>query len=97
MNRLILIGNGFDLAHNMKTSYGDFVKDYLYNAINQFIKSGNQENYSDTLIDIIPNPIYLEKITDEVKHDNVFSIIKKNLNVKVRSLIMQLEFTLSIN
>lgn len=25
MNRIILIGNGFDLAHGMKTSYGDFM------------------------------------------------------------------------
>lgn len=25
MNRIILIGNGFDLAHGMKTSYKDFI------------------------------------------------------------------------
>ncbi len=29
MNRLILIGNGFDLAHGMKTSYYDFICDYI--------------------------------------------------------------------
>lgn len=29
MNRLILIGNGFDLAHGLKTSYHDFILDYL--------------------------------------------------------------------
>lgn len=28
MNRIILIGNGFDLAHNIKTSYTDFINDY---------------------------------------------------------------------
>ena len=28
MNRLILIGNGFDLAHGLKTSYKDFIKWY---------------------------------------------------------------------
>ena len=33
MNRIILIGNGFDLAHGLKTGYGDFI--YLYhNSIN---------------------------------------------------------------
>lgn len=37
MNRLILIGNGFDLAHNLKTSYSDFLKDYISNSINDFI------------------------------------------------------------
>ena len=29
MNRLIIIGNGFDLAHGIKTSYKDFILDYL--------------------------------------------------------------------
>ena len=28
MNRIILIGNGFDLAHGLKTSYRDFIDDY---------------------------------------------------------------------
>lgn len=35
MNRIILIGNGFDLAHGMKTSYNDFLKDYWENTIKQ--------------------------------------------------------------
>ena len=29
MNRLVIIGNGFDLAHGLKTSYNDFVDWYL--------------------------------------------------------------------
>ncbi len=29
MNRLVLIGNGFDLAHGLKTSYADFINWYL--------------------------------------------------------------------
>ena len=29
MNRLVLIGNGFDLAHGLKTSYADFI-DWYY-------------------------------------------------------------------
>ena len=28
MNRIILIGNGFDLAHGLKTSYADFIDWY---------------------------------------------------------------------
>ena len=36
MNRLILVGNGFDLAHKLKTSYCDFVTDYISNVINCF-------------------------------------------------------------
>ena len=33
MNRIILIGNGFDLAHGLKTSYNDFIKWYLKRAL----------------------------------------------------------------
>lgn len=28
MNRIILIGNGFDLAHRLPTSYADFIRGY---------------------------------------------------------------------
>ena len=28
MNRIILIGNGFDLAHGLRTSYADFIDYY---------------------------------------------------------------------
>jgi hypothetical protein len=33
MNRIILIGNGFDLAHGMETSYQHFLNDYWANTI----------------------------------------------------------------
>ncbi len=36
MNRLILIGNGFDLSHGLKTSYCDFLKWYIAEALNIF-------------------------------------------------------------
>lgn len=29
MNRIILVGNGFDLAHNLPTKYEDFIYWYL--------------------------------------------------------------------
>ena len=28
MNRLIILGNGFDLAHGLKTKYEDYIKNY---------------------------------------------------------------------
>lgn len=35
MNRLILVGNGFDLAHGLKTSYHDFIDDFWSSQINE--------------------------------------------------------------
>lgn len=45
MNRLVLIGNGFDLAHGLPTSYQDFINWYwdgrFYNLRNCFISVSN--------------------------------------------------------
>ena len=56
MNRLILIGNGFDLAHGLKTSYKDFIENFWEEKADKFInafineeeqskKTGTQNNY----------------------------------------------------
>lgn len=39
MNRLVIIGNGFDLAHGLPTSYKDFIDDYWRNIACKFTKS----------------------------------------------------------
>lgn len=39
MNRIILIGNGFDLAHGLKTSYADFI-DWYWNNLGELLKCG---------------------------------------------------------
>lgn len=69
MNRLILVGNGFDLAHGMKTSYKDFISWYITRAIKN---AGNKEGYNDELLQItrdfrstFPNGITL---TDYIQH-----------------------------
>jgi len=49
MNRLVLIGNGFDLAHGLKTSYIDFLDWYMCDAFQQFYE---KKSYSDCLIEI---------------------------------------------
>lgn len=49
MNKLILIGNGFDLAHGLKTKYNDFILWYLSNVLQNLVKIGE---YSDQLLEI---------------------------------------------
>ena len=46
MNRLVIIGNGFDLAHGLPTSYKDFIDDYWKNAIQELY---DNNKYSDSL------------------------------------------------
>ena len=43
MNRLIIIGNGFDIAHGMPTKYSDFVKWYLIELFKK-LANGNYED-----------------------------------------------------
>lgn len=50
INRIILIGNGFDLAHGLKTSYKNFIQDYWFRVIPEFIN--NSISYKDKFIEI---------------------------------------------
>lgn len=47
MNRLIIIGNGFDLAHKLKTSYTDFIKWYWAQRVDTFQGNTTQESCDD--------------------------------------------------
>lgn len=38
MNRLIILGNGFDLAHGLKTKYSDFIGDYWSGVVDSSYK-----------------------------------------------------------
>lgn len=92
INRLIIIGNGFDIAHGLKTKYCDFVEDY-YSKLknsgdwnddffscsnNSFVVSGHKN--LNSIID------YLEK-SKEMKHiyrkDQIF--FDKNFNIRVNN------------
>jgi hypothetical protein len=46
-SKLVLTGNGFDLAHGLKTSYNNFINWYMVSAFKEFQK---YEKYSDELI-----------------------------------------------
>lgn len=48
MNRIILIGNGFDLAHGLKTSYKDFI-DWYWNEWLSSLRESEKRNEEDEL------------------------------------------------
>ena len=47
MNRIILIGNGFDLAHDLKTSYTAFIDDFWEKEISLMLSSKLKEQTPD--------------------------------------------------
>ena len=48
MNRIVLIGNGFDLAHGLNTSYSDFIAWYFTQCGNRLLCETSRE-FSDGL------------------------------------------------
>lgn len=74
MNRIILIGNGFDLAHGMKTSYGNFIDDYWQTAIEKIRKKPYWEDGFEN------NEFYVQPIPRSWEGDNNYLALIDNLN-----------------
>ena len=69
MNRLILTGNGFDLAHGLKTSYKDFIIWYLNKRFNTAMVG---HGYQDDLLRITRASQW-----DDIDHDDNIIAIKE--------------------
>ncbi len=87
MNRLILVGNGFDLAHDLKTSYKDFIDDFWENKLNIIPR-----NINSTLNEI--DVFYLEN-SKPVNIDNTvktYNDLKKSIINQKANIIFYNEF-----
>lgn len=76
MNRLILIGNGFDLAHGFKTGYKDFILDYFQRAIKEFYTT---EKYIDKLFELNYEGAFRHYSTEERKIPSTIDEIKNEI------------------
>tara|TARA_B110000114_G_scaffold170242_1_gene194875 strand:+ start:80 stop:1354 length:1275 start_codon:yes stop_codon:yes gene_type:complete len=72
MNRIILIGNGFDLAHGMETSYSAFLNDFWRQTILEIQKTKQNEKFENE--NIIVNKVP-EKWTANINYTS----LKQNL------------------
>ncbi len=82
MNRIIIVGNGFDLAHGVKTSYKDFIEWYLGRVVEELKQN---YYYEDKLLEVrlqrircstyeTPNYLY----SDSFKIEEVIKNIEKD-------------------
>ena len=82
MNKLLIIGNGFDLAHGLKTRYSDFLVWYLDSVLERFKR---EYKYEDELIVIhevlikLPS-IKIENLEQFQKHLQEFPEIRLKHN-----------------
>jgi len=69
MNRIILIGNGFDLAHGMSTSYKNFLEDYWKNKIDDMRNYQAREKYRTLDFEIysVPNLEFVDSKYKELR------------------------------
>jgi hypothetical protein len=88
VNRIILIGNGFDLAHGLETSYKHFIDWFWMEEINKINKHNRISEYDDKFIKIpfLPSTIYLtsdSKNWIDIIRDNCSSFQCKNKFLKL--------------
>lgn len=80
MNRIVLIGNGFDLAHGLKTSYADFIDWYWEQWMNKIYFSQFGLEVSDGLCSVKITDNRIPKVTFLNGLDYI-NAIKNNSNI----------------
>ena len=85
MNRIVLIGNGFDLAHNLKTRYEDFINWYWDYRVDGFVN--NRTNISSDCLCVFECLLqetwylfyfYLPKFSQKLTGKEVVQSIRKD-------------------
>ena len=73
MNRIVIIGNGFDISHGLKTRYEDFLLDYLIESIEK-AKESETGTYEDRLVIIN----HKKRPTIDVNFDSISRIMESD-------------------
>lgn len=77
MNRLVIIGNGFDLAHGLKTSYKDFIRWYLKEFFKEYFE--NHKAYQEDKLLKFEREISYDPQTGQIPFDtNEYSAYSLN-------------------
>ena len=103
MNRIILSGNGFDLAHGLPTSYGHFI-DWYWEQWLDVLKKSTLRKESDALCELTLNystawDVFLETKMNGESHINARKILndlKSDLDINIKYSDLLLEITKSI-
>ncbi len=93
-NRLVLIGNGFDRALGLKTSYEEFIQDYIKKSVKKSLESQSSQN---GLIKIImhanKNPDLKQKYINEIENSTstkeLIRLIKKIGDISYKNKLLE--------
>ena len=89
MNRIILIGNGFDRAHELETSYKHFI-DSFWEDLALKIKNNKGLCYEDEYIYLerCPNPFYYNKKNPDYQ-DLQDNLIRIGINIRYKNSFLK--------
>ena len=77
MNRILLIGNGFDLAHDLKTRYKDFIDDFwelkANTVLEKYIENAKPSSYQTYNINFSYIDADIEIREDRIKYNFTFT------------------------
>ncbi len=91
MNRIILVGNGFDKAHGMATTYQEFMDDYWKSVGNEIFDGSSFKSYQDEFIyfkipGLVQKAIRLFYSASPLSYENSitysFSIVSYPINIE---------------
>lgn len=85
MNRIILIGNGFDLAHQMKTSYGHFINNYWNRLVIKLKENFIAQKYED-------ENIFIDRVPNQWLSENDFNSLSESLKFSRETLKFKNKF-----
>jgi hypothetical protein len=88
MNKLILIGNGFDLAHGLETRYSNFILWYLNKSLRQFNLT-HPHYYKDDLITLSQGYYAINKQEFKSIQDFQDTIHNRNLAITYSNKFVQ--------
>jgi hypothetical protein len=83
VNRLIIIGNGFDLAHGLKSSFSDFLNAYCNDILRDIVF--NQE-YDSPLIQVISREPFRDSEEFDSKFKRINGMADLNLMMNRRGI-----------
>ena len=86
MNRIILIGNGFDLAHGMKTSYRQFIDNYWENCINETLKLAVNIKFEN-------EEIIISSVEDEGGQTTNYKVFSDALKKHKKDIFLKINFS----
>lgn len=90
-NRIVLIGNGFDKALGLKTSYRDFILDFLYKNLLEACQMGNNKNSNlvsfslrSGFESVVTDPSFKEELRKRETIKDLLEFVRKFILIEYR-------------